>query len=97
MTRTNKGWFQKGHDPRRHRFTSATARVAGSKPTCYRLTRADRVKGGLAAWALMMAEVRLSLGLDLPTERVREAARKLLARRRAAGTMSQVHPRYRTA
>jgi hypothetical protein len=45
---------------------------------------------------LMMAEARLSLGLDLPTEKVREAARKILARRQAAGALSGIHPRYRT-
>jgi hypothetical protein len=97
MTKTNRGWFKKGHGPRRARFTSEQARAAGSKPTCYRLTHADRVKGGLASWARMMAEVRLSMGLDLPTERVREAACKLLARRQAAGTMHGIHPRYRSA
>jgi hypothetical protein len=97
MTKTNRGWFKKGPDPRRCRFTSEQARAAGSKPTCYRLTRADRVKGGLAAWALMMAEVRLSMGLDLPTEKVREAARKILAQRRAGGDLSAIHPRYRSA
>jgi hypothetical protein len=97
ITTTNRGWFKKGPDPRRNRFTSATARAAGSKPTCYRLTRADRVKGGQAAWARMMAEVRLSMGLDLPSEKVREAARKILARLRAAGDLSSIHPRYRTA
>ena len=97
MTTTNKGWFKKGHDARRARFTSEQARAAGSKPTCYRLTRADRVKGGLAAWARMMAEVRLSMGLDLPTEKVRAAARKILARLRAAGAVHGIHPRYRTA
>lgn len=25
----NKGWFAKGRDPRRHKFTSSTARAAG--------------------------------------------------------------------
>jgi hypothetical protein len=43
----------------------------------------------------MMAEVRLSMGLDLPSEQIRAAARKLLARRRAAGALSSIHPRYR--
>jgi hypothetical protein len=44
-----------------------------------------------------MAEVRLSMGLDLPTEEVRAAARKILAQRRAGGDLSGIHPRYRTA
>ena len=44
-----------------------------------------------------MAEARLAMGLDLPSEEVRAAARKLLARRQAAGTMHGIHPRYRTA
>jgi hypothetical protein len=93
----DRGWFRKGPDPRRARFTSEQARAAGPKPTCYRLTLEHRRMGGRAAWARMMAEVRLSMGLDLPTEEVRAAARKLLARGQAAGSMSQVHPRYRTA
>jgi hypothetical protein len=49
--------------------------------------------GGRAAWVKMMAELRLSMGLDLPTEKVREAARQLLSQRQ--GTM--YHARYRTA
>jgi hypothetical protein len=73
----NAGWFRKGEDARRHVFTKEECSQGGSQPTCYRLSREDRVKGGRAAWARTMAETRLNMNLPLPTESVRRAAKKL--------------------
>jgi hypothetical protein len=75
--RKNKGWFRAGRDARRHTFTREECSKGGSQPTCHRLTREHRVKGGHAAWARTMAETRLAMGLPLPTEEVRRRARSL--------------------
>lgn len=56
--KTNKGWFRKGTDPRRHRFTRAECSKGGSQPTCHRLTNAHRSKGGYAAWSKTMRDWR---------------------------------------
>jgi hypothetical protein len=74
----NAGWFQKGHDERRHVFTPDECRKGGTQPTCHRLTNEHRSKGGRAAWARQMAESRLKMNLPLPTEAVREAVAKLI-------------------
>ena len=80
----------------RHQFTpeerrrgglrSGTKFRRGPDPRRHRFTRDECSRAGRASWARIMAEVRLSMGLPLPSPELREAARRLLAARRLRGT-----------
>jgi hypothetical protein len=74
----NKGWFRKGQDKRRHKFTREECSRGGSQPTCHRLTREHRSMGGRAAWVRAMAEYRVTMNLPLPSPKLRKAAREFL-------------------
>ncbi len=45
-------------------------------------TQEERSRGGRTSWARMLPEVRLSMSVPLPTEKVREQAKKILEKRR---------------
>lgn len=54
----------------------------GEDPRRHHLTAEERSRGGTTSWKRTMAELRLSMNLPLPTEAIREQARKILAERR---------------
>lgn len=75
--RNARGQFVDGPDPDRHQFTPDECSRGGSQPTCHRLTLEHRRQGGRAAWLKQMAELRLAMNLNLPSEQLREIASRL--------------------
>ena len=73
-------------------FRNATSFRPGPDPRRHRFTREECRRGGLASWHRTMALVRLDMGLSLPLEAVRAAARRLIAQRRAKYSTFQTLP-----
>jgi hypothetical protein len=63
-------------------FRNSTSFQPGPDPRRHRFTLEECRRGGLASWHRTMALVRLEMGLPLPLEAVRAAARRLIAARR---------------
>ena len=76
-------------------FRNSTSFRPGPDTRRHRFTREECRRGGLASWHRTMPEVRLAMGLPLPLEAVREAARRLIAQRRANSSLFQALPANR--
>src|SRR5215471_4656553 len=76
----------------RHRtrspFHNSTSFRQGPDPRRHRFTLDECRRGGIASWHRTMAQVRLDMGLSLPLEAVRDAARRLIEFRRQSANAS---------